>query len=508
MQLVDSLQQIHPDKLIGVVGSYIKEGRGDEIRQALPTLIDKHPQLKDDLGQIMLKLKQAKPEVEVICGDHATVFACANCGGALSRQAADTVYVICQYCGCDAENPPADGMSHWQQFLDTKADFTLGSFFNLGGVKWQAIGVQRFNGTIREWDSEDKTWENSRASYTLWWMINEKRELGWLTDYGSKRYWSQKFIPKQPQLPSSQDRSIEYGEWKLEFAAGEFSYQPVVGDVRHTAEHKRAPKGFGPAKNNNGKQLIYAVESAIGPNGKPTEYEFIRSVGLSHKNVMNAIGNAEGLLSVKRWLRTAILFAVTAACVAALFFLIPHLLQSQQMLSQQTPLAPAVQVMAGELRIEEENQLLRIESRLLKVLPANTYLELELEIVDQDNETVGFIDNEFWHETGSDSDGPWRESRYVYNNDIRFLEPGNYRFLASLGSSNTKPSVQKSVEILISANTHPVVSTPFFGSGIAAILAGILSFMRSRARAVAGASIGASMAPRKRNRKKKRGKNS
>ena len=229
---------MHPDKVLGVLQQHIDAGHERSALQAIPDLQLQHPQFHDELEQQKARLSARLVDgVKVLDRDTAEVFRCVNCGGGLARQNPESKQVICQYCGCDAMHPAHDVLlERWNEALDLESNFTIGDFFQFDNRRWQAIGVQLFSGQLREFDDEDEKWESNNAYYTSWWMLNEDRELAWLIDDGTCRYWAEKFIPKDPFNPDQSDKRYEHGQWKLEFAAGEFSYQPKQGERHDSAE--------------------------------------------------------------------------------------------------------------------------------------------------------------------------------------------------------------------------------------------------------------------------------
>lgn len=59
-------------------------------------------------------------------------------------------------------------------------------------------------------------------------------------------------------------------------------------------------------------------------------------------------------------------------------------------------------------------------------IPQNRWAFVEVEVLDQFEEYLYSFGQELWHETGRDSDGPWREQRNNFETKITFPEPGYY----------------------------------------------------------------------------------
>ena len=511
MQLLESLRQLHPEKLPGVIEQHIRDGDSNSVRQALPSLIHQHPHLSAQLKGIAERLRQppaadntarqnaddvtsardgindkSKNDVaaiETISGDHAQVFACGNCGGTVSKQHPNSQHVICHYCGCDAIHPPASGLARWHQLLDARSRFTIGSLFNYKNRRWQVIGVQCYRGTIREWDSEDKDWETNSYNFTLWWMLNEQRELAWISDYGKWRYWSQKFIPFKPQMPGSDDRTVEHGKWELAFAAGEFSYMPYDGEQRESREYTRSPKGLDAPKMQSSK-YSYSVETGMDENGIPEEIEFIRSSKLSNAQVLAGMGSAKLLETVKRWSATSNIFIGTVAALLIGYFALSAMFQSSTVLTGTTQARVAAPTQIGTLDVKEAGESYSIELASAR-FTANRYIELILDIEDSDDVWAGGAEVEFWRETGRDSDGSWDESDYRATQQFRFEQPGSYLLTLTPGETNLEsiPSFTATVR------SHPNPVMPFIVAGLATLAFAVVSRMRSRSRAASGASI-------------------
>jgi len=220
MQLTRRLAKLHPDKVLNTLQQHIDAGHEQAALQAIPDLQLRHPGFHNELENIKQRLSdKLLDDVKVLNRDRAVIFRCLNCGSGLARQSPETVHIICHYCGCDAQHPATDiALERWNNSLDLEANFTIGDFFDFEGKRWQSVGVQLFSGRVREYDSEDG-WESSYSRYTNWWMLNEQRELAWLIDDGTRRYWAEKYIPQHPELPNDKNKQFEHGSWTLEFAA-------------------------------------------------------------------------------------------------------------------------------------------------------------------------------------------------------------------------------------------------------------------------------------------------
>lgn len=460
MQTAERLASIHPDKLLGTLQSHIDDGHEQSALQAIPDLQLSHPQFHNELEELKNKLTDKLVDgVKVINPESAEVFRCVNCGGGLAKQCRDTVHVICHYCGCDAEHPATDkALDRWNQSLDLEANFTIGDFFTYADVQWQAVGVQLFSGRVREYDNEDG-WETSYSRYTNWWMLNAQRELAWLIDDGSRRYWAEKYIPQNPSVPEAKDRSFEHGDWELEFAAGEFSYQPQFKEKHSSAEDRKSRALPGKDASPSKQRYYTSVESRINEQGQVTEIEFIKSRMIPHAEMLGGLGKDAALTDRNRWSNT----------MRGLFVALPLLAVSAFMLNRggdQTLESVAMakndkQVVMQEIKVEKPGQLIKLRGSIVG-LNKNSWFGVDVGLKSSDNETVYSKYLEFWRESGFDSDGAWSEADLSSSWYIRVDEPDTYRVVIDGDEQSTNPTA----DFRLHTEPNKTSVTPFILAGV------------------------------------------
>jgi len=365
---------MHPDKVLGALQNHIDAGHEKSALQAIPDLQLQHPQFHNELEQTKARLSAKLIEgVKVLDRSAAEVFRCVNCGGGLARQHPESTHVICQYCGCDAEHPAQNiHLERWNKALDLESNFTVGDFFEFDGQRWQSIGVQLFSGRVREYGEDG--WETNFSRYTSWWMLNERRELAWLVDDGSKRYWADKYIPEKPMTPESSDKKYEHGMWKLEFAAGEFSYQPKPGEKLTTAE--RARRISMPVRPGGENQRYYtSVETRLDSNDKGTESS-----------------------DLKRWKHSivALIAAVPVLIAVCLYFNKggDEIVKAVDLNVQSTD------VQLQSLKVDESGTMFEMSARINKI-KVNTWIGVNFLLENSDGEVIYDKYLEFWRESGA-----------------------------------------------------------------------------------------------------------
>lgn len=431
MQISKRLAGVHPDKLLGTLQSHIDAGHQLSALQAIPDLQLSHPQFHNELEQIKSKLSDSLLDtVKVLNPQQAEVYRCVNCGGGLAKQSRDTVHVICHYCGCDALHPASDReLQRWNKSLDLEANFTIGDFFSYQGVKWQAVGVQLFSGRVREYDSEDG-WETSYSRYTSWWMLNENREICWLVDDGSRRYWAEKYLPQKPEVPDGNDRSFEHGQWELEFAAGEFSYQPGFKEKHNSVEDKKSRR-LSTSKDNadsaESRQRYYtSVSSQLDDNGEVSEIEFIKSRMIPHKEMLTGLGKNTALGDRSRWKNTMRILMLALPLLASSAFMVNR---GGEKVTRTVALAKNDnQVEILQFNAEEQGQPIKLRGSVTGV-QNNSWFGVEVILANSDSEEVYSKYLEFWRESGVDSDGAWSEAKLSFSWFVRIDEPDTYQVL-------------------------------------------------------------------------------
>ena len=103
-------------------------------------------------------------------------------------------------------------------------------------------------------------------------------------------------------------------------------------------------------------------------------------------------------------------------------------------------------------------------------LPANSSLDIDVNITAPDQKTYFLFTQELWHETGSDEDGPWTETHYRHSEMFVPLLTGDHKLQVDFDLANPVSSA----EIEVTVRRNHVMPTWFI---IYAVITGIIGFV-------------------------------
>jgi len=199
----------------------------------------------------------------------------------------------------------------------------------------------------------------------------------------------------------------------------------------------------------HGNRFIYGVEASLDERGKASEYEFIRSVKISNRDIIKGIGATQSLIGIKRWQKTGYVLAGAGAASFLAGTLLDISRSQNTLLGNTTDYTFTQSVELGELRIEDVPKIVKFNSRLNEPLAKDKWAEFEVELTNTAGDVVGWYDTEFWRETGYD-EGYWDESDYGDSRLIKIEEPGIYKVTGFIGETNVIRA--QSIESAINQN--------------------------------------------------------
>ena len=381
---------------------------------------------------------------------------CKNCGFPMRQFNPNSLMMVCESCGTRVgeSTPPK-----YKPEVPMNPLFKLHEQFERNGVTWQVIGCQSYAGSVEEWDSEDKVWERTPWSFHTWWILNEAREIAWISQDKTGYSWSHKKTVSSG-IPAG-DRSYEVGHWTMISAVGEFSYVPREAEQIRSYE-----------KDGRSLQLL------LDEKGETQEIEAFHDVTLDLMDLLRNFGK-ESVVDALNRSKIAMYAAFASIACLAIGYLVmqgfektlittPTVTVNTQSLKQVIPL--------GEFKMESKG-LIELDF-LASLQGGNGSFDAEVVVSDSDKTPVAELPLSLWRESGRDSDGPWTESQY--RDAPRINLPAADVYKLSLVPDTLKR--WQSISLRGKVTRNVVSLFPVIIGGVAAVLLGFLLSIQRRKR--------------------------
>lgn len=330
-----------------------------------------------------------------------TKIACPNCGKPVDQYTAGTQTVICNACGSyiaiGGESPIVTGKG--RKLRPPSVPIAVGQTAKIGATEFFVMGRVVYTG----WDDEDRwTWDE-------WLLGGSDGRLLWLSLDENGFALFRKLRQTEP-FDVQTSRSLSLGDGKsalvherypaqIDGAEGELTWRATPGEKLFMVEAA-------------GQGKRYSIQMT------DQELEVHEGAPMTELEMAAAFGDKKWLQQVEAQAGTAsTLVTIGAIClVFALFAVIVGFLmnQSGEPVINQTVSIGAFEEAEAVLPIDfdQVNRPAIISVDLLGGLPENTGFDLDISVKSPNEiETFLFL-KEFWHETGYDDEGFWRESAY------------------------------------------------------------------------------------------------
>lgn len=324
--------------------------------------------------------------------------ACPNCGSPLQQHLSTTQTIICPTCGNHIAVGAGDPqiLGEGSRPRRSPVPIELGQTATLRGTGFFVMGHVVYEG----WDDEDRwTWHE-------WLLGGDDGRLLWLS-YDEKGFsLYQKVRLRQPIDLNSRrinigDRAMMVHERypaMITGAEGELTWQARQGETLQMVE------GAGQGKR-------YSIQQSA------EELEVYEGDPLREEELAQAFGNARWQAQIRRRSNTTrLLRTIGVICIVfALLGLLGAGVASaagERLVSQNATLSRANPTVIFPVVFDVAERPAEVSIRLEGTLPENTYLEIDVNVVSPDGTETYLFLQEFWHETGTDDEGFWREFDY------------------------------------------------------------------------------------------------
>jgi len=366
---------------------------------------------------------------------------CPNCGSPINQLMPNSQTLVCGNCGShvavgagDAEVLNKGG----RKLPPSPIPINLGDNIKLLGDEYFVMGRVIYRG----WKPGDT------SDYWVWneWQLGAKSgQMLWLAhdETGLALYRKIRF---RSQFDAKTSRMLDVGDGKKAFinerypaqivgAEGELTWRATRGEQLWVAEGA----GFGK------KYSIQQTEN---------ELEVHEGKAIEEIELADAAGNETWKAEIKgrvNWGLTwglvallCIIFGMVALVGAAMANATGDAIVNESITLSTTNREATIPVNFAEA---ERPAIVGINMR--SSLPENSFLDLAITITSPDNTETELFETEFWHETGRDEDGPWRE--WSYNGSDMFVpfQSGDHTMKFILGDT---PIDTMTADIEIRAN--------------------------------------------------------
>jgi len=318
------------------------------------------------------------------------------------------------------------------------APINVGDKFNLLGEEYFVMGRVLYRG----WEPGDT------SDYWVWneWLLGAKSgQMLWLAhdENGFALYRKIRF---RSQFDVKTSRTLEVESGKKVFinerypaqiigAEGELTWRATRGEQLWVAEGA----GFGK------KYSIQQTENELEVNEGKAIQESELAEALSNDTWANEIKNrANWGLTLGLVALLCIIFGVVALVGAAMANATGDVIVQDSISLSLTNKEATIPVNFAEA---ERPAIVGINMR--SSLPENSFLDVAITITSPDNTETELFETEFWHESGRDEDGPWREWSYSGSDMFVPFQSGEHTMKFILGDS---PIDTMTADIEIRAN--------------------------------------------------------
>jgi ribosomal protein S27E len=391
---------------------------------------------------------------------------CPNCGKPINQYNATSQSLVCPACGSHIAigigNPEL--LSKGRRLPKPPRPVNLGATARIANKNYVVLGRVIYSGT-----SEGETF-----SWNEWMLGSEDGRILWLSFDENGFGLFQKLRFRYPFNPQN-DSQLNLGDKKI-FIRERYPAQIVGSEGELTWRAKPGDRLF-VAEGTGSRGLRYSIQHT------PQELEIYEGRAVTEKDLALSFNDQDWLKAIgasKK--RQATLQLIAALCIAAAIlgaFLAliagatgdkvePTIVE----LSQTTPRD------SFELAFDNPRPAVIGITLISGSLPENSFIDIDMEITSPDGTKDELFSQEIWHETGSDEDGPWRETQYSTSEMFVPTQSGSHIVDVSYDGS-----VLSSLTLEVSVRRNHVMPIWFFIYAIVTGILGILALAASAPRA-------------------------
>ncbi len=352
---------------------------------------------------------------------------CPSCGKPVDQHNPTSQTLICSACGShigigagDAELLAKGG----RKLPPPPAPINVGDKFKLLGEEYFVMGRVVYRG----WDPSDT------SDYWVWneWLLGAKSgQMVWLS-HDEKGFALFRKMRFRSQFDIQTSRQIEVDGGKKAYINERYPAQIVGAEGELTWRASRGEQLFVAEGAGFGKK--YSIQQTAD------ELEVYEGKAIDETELAQAMGNVKWEEEIKN--RSNWTFTIGVVALACIVFGV---------------LALVGAVMAsGTGNVIVTDSISVSTGRPEATIPVNfevaerpAFMDMAISIISPDGTETDLFEAEFWHETGSDEDGPWQEWDYTGSDMFVPFQSGDHTMKFILGDT---PVDTVSADIEIRAN--------------------------------------------------------
>lgn len=404
---------------------------------------------------------------------------CPHCSAPLRVARSDSTTYSCGSCGSVIDLSTEAGKvigSVPKKYSKPFSMLKLGARGRVAREEIEIVGRLAYEADIWEWDDEDGEFCNEgKWRFDEWLCVTQSGAILFLAEDSEGMMISRTFTPVAPELPKrpaawtgvdgTQRRIREYGDSKLVYFEGEFSWAPSIGDRSRYVETDPYP--------------VISIECNLDDTGQPEEIEFFSSEPIERLDLYRMLGlkeaeavEAQTVRDNRSWVVWGGVF-IGLAVFLVLSGLVLGRVSGTRLFEQTVSLSSISQdgYSMGPIQLDSKGSI--YELRLSMSMPINSSAYGVVELTDQEMEPINAVEHDFWYETGVDEGERWTESDLSQSLYFKLQEPGIYNALVSVEEVGGASSVNHQGTATVIVYKGVILERYFYFAAVIAILLAI-----------------------------------
>ena len=386
-------------------------------------------------------------------------FSCPHCGGTIDIRALGvTVTAVCSHCGTmiDVADPQLRIIQQAHEATRTDLLLPLGARGTLFGDEWEVIGYM------------ERATESGGYRWNEFLLFNPWQGFRFLVE--DKGHWN--FVK---MLRRSFGAAVNYdgrgfklfnaGAAKVVYVLGEFYWRVEVGERVHIRDYIAPPRMLSVEEGE--QDIVWSLSTYVEPKVIASAFGVTKPpttpVGVAPNEPYTAVKNVGNFY----------LIAFVALVLLTITQLASNALSTRQVLLDRE--FPATAIAKDTPAVTDEFEIPGSIGNLeIKVVApvVNSWLEIDVELVNQSTNTTDELVESVEYYTGSDSDGAWSEGGQESSDVLSAVPGGKYRLFLTADAEALHPNSggfasdsQVSYRVIVTRNV-PVWSNFFAAAAL------------------------------------------